>query len=566
MRFSILAFIFFFLIPFRVQAVYDPLSVPNNKYGIHVTDMNDLEDANELVNSTNGDWGYITVVIPENERNRDMWQKNFDRMRRLHLIPIVRIATHPEGTHWTIPQAVDADKWVNFLGSLNWPIKNKYVVLFNEPNHAKEWGGTINPEEYARTAYAYGKALKDKSENFFILPAGLDFSASSDGIALDANEYLKRMKDGKPELFTLIDGWTSHSYPNPGFSGSPLASGRGTIAGFHYELQLLQQIGVTKTLPVFITETGWTHNQGKHASSGLSPITVGEYISAASNGIWSDNRIVAITPFLLNYQDIPFDHFSFQKYGSQDFYPHFFSYQSINKSKGLPIQNEKYTLKDPLVPNTLIINSTYTFSTEITNIGEGIADPSTYKLILESENAELTSLSEPMPYLEPNEKGEITIHVQTPKMEGKTRIKLSLDRAGRLTTLEEKEIQFKPPPNITITVKAGLKKTVTLKDVTILIYDLNDTLIHKFPNLTIVNNQIGVTGLYNMVPGETYRVVVLAPYFLPRQKLIELSPNTTYVSLKTLLPLDIDNDGALTIKDLFKLFLTQPRTVIGRMM
>ena len=59
----------------------------------------------------------------------------------------------------------------------------------------------------------------------------------------------------------------------------------------------LTSLGIAKNLPVFITETGWTHN--KNGNFGKVDA---DYKYAAEN-IWSDNRIVAVTPFLLSYKD-----------------------------------------------------------------------------------------------------------------------------------------------------------------------------------------------------------------------------------------------------------------------
>src|SRR5574341_839191 len=130
---------FFFLIltlivPQPVAAFYDPLSVPNNRFGTHIADLNDVPDVGVLVNSSGGDWGYVTLVAPQTDHNTSAWQKLFDQMRRQHLVPIVRLATKPEGASWRVPSKDDIRDWVTFLTSLNWPTENRYVVLFNEPN------------------------------------------------------------------------------------------------------------------------------------------------------------------------------------------------------------------------------------------------------------------------------------------------------------------------------------------------------------------------------------------------------------------------------------------------
>ena len=66
--FSII-FIFFLLTagypPSTTFAIVDPLSVPNNKFGIHIISgtPDESSPSSSLVNSTGGDWGYITFLI-----------------------------------------------------------------------------------------------------------------------------------------------------------------------------------------------------------------------------------------------------------------------------------------------------------------------------------------------------------------------------------------------------------------------------------------------------------------------------------------------------------------------
>jgi len=328
--------IFALMTPTYVHAVYDPLSVPNNKFGIHVADPNDIPKVKSLVNSSKGDWGYVTLVISENERKWDVWEPVFRQMARDHLIPIVRLATHSEGSSWAKPSASDADRWASFLDALAWPTKNRYVVLFNEPNHAKEWGGTISPNEYADVLVSYARALRRASGDFFILPAGLDASAPNGGETMDEELFLEWMLARQPELAEAIDGWTSHSYPNPGFTGSPYAQGRGTVRTFEWELGLLIRLGVQKMLPVFITETGWAHNGNAGAQSRLSPEQVGTYLTVAAQTAWNHPQVAAVTPFLFNYQDSLFAMFSWLHLTTREPYAFYRSYQEIAKVTGEP--------------------------------------------------------------------------------------------------------------------------------------------------------------------------------------------------------------------------------------
>jgi len=251
-----------------VLAITDPLSVPNNKYGIHIFNEHDLENASKLVNSTNGDWGYVTIVITESERDHDRWQKAFDQMRRLHLIPIIRIASKPNGNVWEKPKIEEINNWIAFLNSLNWVTQNRYVIIANEPNHANEWGGEINPSEYGVYLKTFAKSLKEASSDFFILPAGFDASASNVVGTMEMSRFLRQMFQADPSVFENIDGWSSHSYPNPAFSGLEGAKGKGTVDSFNWEVTTIKSYGVTKDLPIFITETGWSNKSISEAEIG----------------------------------------------------------------------------------------------------------------------------------------------------------------------------------------------------------------------------------------------------------------------------------------------------------
>src|SRR5512140_2801584 len=117
-RFFILLFIsIFFISPHFVFAE----EKSNNKFGISLLQptSSDIKKASELVNSHGGDYGYVTLVIQENDRDTGKWQGIFDELRKYHLIPIVRLATQPEGENWRQPAPEDASGWAQFLNSLN---------------------------------------------------------------------------------------------------------------------------------------------------------------------------------------------------------------------------------------------------------------------------------------------------------------------------------------------------------------------------------------------------------------------------------------------------------------
>jgi len=296
----------FLFIPQTALAFYDPLSVPNNRLGIHVLHPDEIETAAKLVNNDQkSSWGYITVPIQAGDRNRPKWIRFMEQARNQKIIPIIRIATFANGPNWAEPNNYDLTDFANFLNDLPWPTKNRYVVIFNEVNRADEYGGFINPENYADILTNAVTVFKTRSENFFILPAGLDNAAANSNNSLNWSTYLNRMHAHQPEIFNLIDGWTSHAYPNPGFSASPLLSGSNKINSFLSDLAYIKKF-TNKNLPVFITETGWSNQN-------LVEDRIANYYELAFSRVWNHPNIVAVTPFLLQASTPPFNQFSLLK-------------------------------------------------------------------------------------------------------------------------------------------------------------------------------------------------------------------------------------------------------------
>lgn len=351
------------------KAVSNPLSVPNNKYGIHIISAttNEASDAASLAN-TNGDWGYITVLIESDDRNEGKWQEFFNDLRRRHLIPLVRLATKPSGNSgiWERPYDGEEIAWADFLDKLIWPVKNRYIIIYNEPNHATEWGGSVDPEGFAIAANKTIDALRAKNEDFFVLNSGFDASAPNKPPEfMDQEEFMKKMEEAVPGIFNKFDGWVSHSYPNPAFKGKPTESGRGTIRNWEWEQQLLNRMGVRSVLPIFITETGWKHSNGiKYDDSYPGPEVVADYYKQSFTTAWANNRVAAVTPFLLSYDEPPFDQFSFKvssksqiaEDAQKDYHLPYYVLKDAQKVKGKPVQDESAVLTKIGVRNESFTN------------------------------------------------------------------------------------------------------------------------------------------------------------------------------------------------------------------
>lgn len=335
------------ILAYPAYAIYNPLERPNNKFGIHILFREEIEEAADLVNTNGGDWGYITIPIQAGDRDLGKWQGFMDKAKKYHLIPIIRLAIENDYFNtkvWRKPRESDILDFANFLNSLNWPTKNRYIIVFNEVNRYDEWGESPSPSDYAELLSYAITTFKSRSHDFFIIPAGLD-NAAVDILGLSFNEYtfFRKMNEAVPGIFSQIDGLASHSYPNPGFFQSPFRSGSESVASFRYEKDLLRSLEARFDLPVFITETGWSR-------ASLSDDIISVYYKEVFDSVWNSNDIVAVTPFLLRAGSGPFIDFSFiNSDGSKT--QEYNVIKEVAKTKGQPV------LSDVHEKNEATINS-----------------------------------------------------------------------------------------------------------------------------------------------------------------------------------------------------------------
>lgn len=325
------------IFPKSSYAIFDPLERANNFHGIHILFPSELEGANKLVNSTSGEWGYVTIPIQSGDKDLEKWQNFMDECKRLKLIPIIRLSTEAyyQNTNvWRIPTDSDILDFANFLNSLQWPIENRYVVVFNEVNRFDEWGGeSPDPKRYSDILSYSVDVFKEKSPDFYIIMAGLDNASPNDREQyMDNFVFIREMEENNPEIFKKIDGFASHSYPNPDFSQPPLPGKREGITTYQFEYELINK-NSGKKVPAFILETGWH-------SEKLGEAKVAEYYKTAYREIWDKDKdkIVAITPFLLNSQGGSFDTFSFIRNGQETQY--YRDASASEKVKGAPLIEE----------------------------------------------------------------------------------------------------------------------------------------------------------------------------------------------------------------------------------
>lgn len=309
----------FFLFTFFSWSPVHAESQSTDVLGIHILNVNEIKQFRQVF--TDDDWRYVTIPFTLADLQRPSeWQAFFDSAAEEKVIPILRLSTayDSETDAWKVPTRKDIVEMATFLGRLDWHRDEKLVIVFNEVNHAKEWGGQLDPAAYAETLRFTSNWFHNVESGFKVLPAGLDLAASNSTETMEAFRYLDKMQQADPEIFASVDYWNSHSYPNPGFQASPKRTAQNSLRGYQYELAYLKK-KTKKDYQVFITETGWVADKS-------TDYYLDDYYVYALKNIWNDERIVAVTPFVMKGSPGPFAGFSF--FDAQDqATPQFFALQ-----------------------------------------------------------------------------------------------------------------------------------------------------------------------------------------------------------------------------------------------
>ncbi len=293
--------------------------------GIHILHPAEVLDAKELIKPEGhtDQWSYVTIPLSLNDlQKKDEWQNFFVFAKKEKIIPIVRLTTKFENGSWKVPTKKEVVRLMSFLSELDWPTEKRYIIAFNEVNHAKEWGGTLDPAGYADVLKFTSNWANSENKNYQVLPAAMDLAAPNSGATREAFTYLEEMRQADPDIFSYISYWNSHSYPNPGFSSSPERTGKESLRGFTLELEYLKQ-KTGKEYQTFITETGWVETfNNRHKLTA--------YYEYAAEKIWSDSRVIAVTPFILRGDPGPFSGFTFLNRNDEPTYQ-YLAYQNAIK-------------------------------------------------------------------------------------------------------------------------------------------------------------------------------------------------------------------------------------------
>lgn len=342
-----------------------PLSLDYDKFGVHLMLDDgrnhwslDIWDEHLAAADTITSSGGIAVqVIRADDLNPERWQVFMDLATEHDLTPVIRLAStfDHDRNLWTAPNADEderytawAEDYAAFLNALEWPTDEKHVILLNEPNNGREWGGQPDAIAYAQFVVDVAAVLREQVEGVVILNAALDLYApntgsepfpDSDVYMVDANSFMDAMESAQPGIFATFDKWNSHVYPLGAFTEPPSAQAyrfdflhdavdttttppeniynRG-INSYAWELWKLEQLGITD-ISVMITEFGWRHAESTIfdaldiSENYPDAEIVAQYVDMALRGtespfvetvtwqpLLADDRVEAIAFFALN--------------------------------------------------------------------------------------------------------------------------------------------------------------------------------------------------------------------------------------------------------------------------
>ncbi|MCR4306255.1 MAG: hypothetical protein NUV73_04190, partial [Candidatus Daviesbacteria bacterium] len=325
---------------------------------------------------------------------------------------------------------------------------------------------------------------------------------------------------------------------------------------YAWEMEQLKKLGVKKELPIFITETGWKHAEGINYDSRLPDAeTVSGYFKKAYENAWNPNRIVAVTPFLLSYQEAPFDHFSFKKLtgekqteklpntrvlGAQspEYYSMYQTLMDLPKVTGTPVQETKAKLMKGEIYKSIVTGETYTISLTFKNNGQSIwNDGEQVKLVPLAGSRELGLDSVSLPEdkkIEPG--GEYTFKLKLKAPESGTyEVSLNLFKGDQ--QFETKPVNFttevKSPVILRVISALGWKK------------DFSGNYVLKIKGVSgesaqsITLDKKGVSPEIEaryLLPDYSFEFLLEKPYYKPKTLKQKLSAGVNTLDFGTLQP------------------------------
>jgi len=310
----------------------DPDIHPANRFGIGLVSPGDDQQINLSAGLT-GAGGGVRLTFPGITRDMhdapEDWKQATQRTYDADLVPVIRLGP-PWGDRKVRNQSDDSDHLVygglaqaygDVIASLpkreGWPL---YVEVHNETNLCYEWAcepgdGNDGWLGYQQAAAEYAHMLADVADalhdlgdprvlviNGGFAPGGaVSCECGGDGFeaGITSVPYIESMLEAVPELATKLDAWASHPYPAQGQGWGFFVSYQEPDWKAHTGLLYYKdELAVIGSLPVIITETGWTVDPNKGSEGDRNQVA--GWTKSAYERVWLvEPEIVHVLPFQL---------------------------------------------------------------------------------------------------------------------------------------------------------------------------------------------------------------------------------------------------------------------------
>jgi len=533
-------------IPTKAHAQYQG---DNNKYGVHLISPTDEEIQNAcrfLANANpTGDeegWGgKLILTLVKGQTDSDTVQRWHDISRNEGCILIHPIKNSFGDPYW---KPIDQDTitfFVELFKDLRPSSKHLFVILGNEVNRGDEWGGTCDGGAYARIAKSAAQQLKEAVPNIQIGLAGLDGYAPDSSFYCSQDKFLRDMVAAEPQLVDdYIDFQVVHEYPNADMTGS--------LQNLWLdEKNLLKSLGVKKDLPIVVSEIAWKRHRGLSAPESAARLADGMADLNDRPEIW------AITPFVYKFCGQPFEPFSLIDCAGDKPNVVFNAVVGLPKVKGDPEHVHKGRSQTSLIPE-IIGNTDYEFELQIINQGtdvwRGISGDYSLKLFGPVVRSSFSSFHR----VRPEGILRTNFRINAGDVQGCPDFRVALMKDGRvLLDLFSWKPCVVPHPDIKLSL-ATFPGNAYNGVGQMQIFDPNEKMIFA-QQANVTDGVAEIKSVTGVRFEDLYRVVWLSPGNLPVQ-IVDVSFHKGVNELKTslLLPIDRDQDGALSLSDVLQGF------------
>ena len=269
--------------------------------------------------------------------------------------------------------------------------------------------------------------------------------------------------------------------------------------------------------------------------------TISDYFKTAFTSAWNNNQIAAVTPFLLDYQEIPFDHFAFKKINREkqaNYYPFYQTIVELNKTKGKPIQGNKAQLVKGEIYSSLVAGETYNISLVFKNTGQSIwNDGEQLKLVPVQGDQQLRMQTVELPAgvkIEPGQEYTFNFRVKTPE-QGNFKVILNLFSGARQFDSDPLEFSGKVKSPVILLIKSSLKWKKDLAGDYIL--KISGPVGESFRSIVLKNGGVSdEIEARNILPDYPFEFTLTHPYYYPATIKQTVSTGLNVLDFGTLQP------------------------------